>query len=69
MTSLPPLDTLAGARRLNLSKSTLEKLRVFGGGPPFLKLGRLVRYRVEDLDAWMNARLVGSTSERPGVEL
>ena len=63
----PPLDTLAAARYMGMSKSTLEKLRVFGGGPNFLKLRHLVRYRVQDLDEWMNARLVSSTSERREV--
>ena len=60
---IPPLDTTAASRHLGLSKSTLEKLRVYGGGPRFLKLGRLVRYRPEDLEEWLSDRLVTSTSE------
>lgn len=60
----PPLDTLAAARYMGMSKSTLEKLRVFGGGPKFLKLRHLVRYRIHDLDEWMDARLISSTSEQ-----
>ena len=67
-----PLDTTAAAARIGLSRSTLEKLRVYGGGPPYLKLGRLVRYRVTDLDAWLAERMVANTSEKalpltPGV--
>lgn len=58
-----PLDTSGAARHMGMSKSTLEKLRVFGGGPRFLKLGRTVRYRSSDLDAWMGERLVTSTSD------
>lgn len=27
-------------------------------GPPFLKIGRAIRYRVADLDEWMQERLV-----------
>ena len=61
-----PLDTLAASRRLGLSKSTMEKLRVYGGGPRFLKLGRLVRYRIEDLEEWLSNRLVESTSDHAG---
>jgi len=61
----PPFDTVAAARYLGMSKSTLEKLRVFGGGPKYLKLRHLVRYRPQDLDEWMNARLMSSTSEPP----
>jgi predicted DNA-binding transcriptional regulator AlpA len=59
-----PLDTSAASRHLGLSKSTMEKLRVYGGGPRFLKLGRLVRYRIEDLEDWLGERLVASTSDR-----
>ena len=67
MTSLP-LDTLAAAAHVGLSKSTLEKLRVFGGGPKYLKLGKAVRYRIEDLDAWLAARVISSTSQQaPGL--
>lgn len=60
------LDTVGAARRLNLAESTLEKLRVTGGGPVFCKLDRRVVYRVTDLDAWVASRRVGSTSERVG---
>lgn len=58
------LDTRAASRRLGLAESTLEKLRVTGGGPVFCKLGRRVVYRLVDLDAWIASRRVGSTSER-----
>lgn len=64
MNTLGPMDTKAAAQYLGLSKSNVEKLRHFGGGPLYLKLGHLVRYRVEDLDAWMNDRLISSTSEQ-----
>lgn len=59
-----PIDTTAASAYTGLSRSTLEKLRVFGGGPPYLKLGRAVRYRPADLDSWLAARLVESTSAR-----
>jgi len=41
----------------------LNKRRVFGDGPPFLKIGRSVRYRPSDLDAWAATRLRKSTSD------
>ena len=42
---------------LNLSKSTLAKMRMRGEGPPFAKLGgKIVVYRLTDLDAWINER-------------
>lgn len=44
------------------TKSVLEKLRVFGGGPAFIRLGRTIVYATEDLDAWMEGRRQRSTS-------
>ena len=43
--------------------SSVQKERVRGDGPPFLKLGRLVRYRPEDVRDWLARHLVHSTSE------
>jgi hypothetical protein len=51
------------ATYLGLSVSTLNKLRVFGGGPVFLKLGRRVVYDVVDLDAWRASKRRTSTSD------
>ncbi len=63
-----PLDTRAAASHIGMSKSSLEKLRVYGGGPRYMKLGHLVRYRPTDLDVWMEERTISSTSERaPGA--
>ena len=33
--------------------STLQKERVIGGGIPFVKIGRQVRYRREDVDTFL----------------
>jgi excisionase family DNA binding protein len=52
------------ATLLRLSERTLERLRVTGGGPVFVKAGRLVRYRQADLENWIESRVVASTSER-----
>lgn len=46
-----------------LSVSTLNKLRVFGGGPVFLKLGRRIAYDQSDLDAWLDSKRRCSTSD------
>lgn len=56
------LDTKAAAARVGLSTVTLERYRLTGAGPQFAKLGKAVRYRPADLDAWVAARLVNSTS-------
>jgi len=39
---------------------------VTGEGPRYSKLGGSVRYRRCDLDAWLESRLVSSTSEEVG---
>ena len=51
------------AAQLRLSQRTLERFRVSGDGPTYVKAGRLVRYREQDLEKWIASRIVGSTSE------
>ena len=51
------------AKLLRLSERTLERLRLQGGGPVYVKANRSVRYREADLEAWIEARVVNSTSE------
>ncbi|MEH3037870.1 MAG: helix-turn-helix domain-containing protein [Sphingomonas adhaesiva] len=58
-----PLGEADAARILGLGVSTLQKYRVSGAGPTFMKLGRAVRYDVRDLEEWKAARRVRSTSE------
>ena len=57
-------DTDSSSCYLGVSSSKLEKLRVYGGGPPYVKIGRAVRYRLEDLDHWVECRLQDSTSQQ-----
>ena len=46
------------------AKSTLDKFRCRGGGPPFIKRGRAIYYSIEDLDQWLDAMpRFGSVSE------
>lgn len=49
---------------LRLSGSWLAKARMRGDGPPYLKLGRSVRYPQDALRQWMKSRMHLSTSER-----
>jgi excisionase family DNA binding protein len=51
------------AKVLRLSERTLERLRVTGGGPVYVKAGRSVRYREADIEAWIASRVVNSTSQ------
>ena len=43
------------ARRLGISVSGLRKWRREGQGPRFIRLGRLIRYSVPDLEEWLVA--------------
>lgn len=47
---------------LALPKNTLAKMRVSGDGPAFHKIGKRVRYRMSDLEVWLNARRYVNTS-------
>ena len=48
------------AQYLGLAPGTLRNWRVMGRGPQYVRLGRRVGYRVEDLQAWAEERLVES---------
>jgi excisionase family DNA binding protein len=58
------LSVEEAARLLGLSASTLNKLRLTGGGPRFAKLGRRCLYDGDDLKKWAAERKRMSTSER-----
>ena len=57
------IKTPAAAVYVGLSTSTLEKLRLTGDGPLYLKLNRAVVYDTSDLDDWLQSRRKRSTSE------
>lgn len=63
------VDAREAARYLSLSPSTLAKMRVFGKGPQFCKLGRRVVYRLSDLDDYLDASRRSSTSKVSGDEV
>jgi Helix-turn-helix domain len=63
-TKSPFLNTEAAAEYLGvICKRTLERLRLTGGGPSYIKCGRKVIYKPADLDAWLNGRSFASTAE------
>jgi len=57
------LVTQQAADHCGCSVSHLNKLRVLGGGPVYLKLGRKVLYDIRDLDAWLEKSRRTSTSQ------
>ena len=52
-----------------LSSHTLRAWRARGGGPVYHKLGRSIRYRVADLDTWLQTCRVpvSGSQRRPGA--
>jgi predicted DNA-binding transcriptional regulator AlpA len=60
------LDQQQAAAIVDLSVRTFERWRGTGDGPPYVKLGRSVRYVEADLIKWVEARRRNSTSEEPG---
>jgi len=59
----PKMRTRQAAAYTGLAKSTLEKLRVTGGGCRYIRIGRVVMYDPDDLDNWMAAHRRISTSD------
>ena len=58
------LTTGEAAERLRLSEKALEHWRRRGDGPRFVRLGRnCVRYRFEDIEAFVAGRVFTSTAQ------
>lgn len=61
------LTTIEVAEMLRISRRTLERMRVEGTGPQYLKVGpgkrSRVLYREQDVLDWLNRYQFGSTSE------
>jgi predicted DNA-binding transcriptional regulator AlpA len=58
------LRTPDAAAYVGLSPSTMEKMRIKGGGPVYEKSGaKIVVYRLADLEAWLTSRRRTSTSD------
>ncbi len=55
------------ARYLGISPRTMEKWRITGGGPPYMKVNGLVLYDLQRVDEWLEAHVRRSTSE-PDVQ-
>jgi len=60
------LTTAAAAKFLDIDKPvTLVRWRYHRKGPPFVKIGRHIRYRLEDLTAFlMSSRIVPQEQPR-----
>jgi hypothetical protein len=56
------LNQREAAAALRLSERTLERYRTTGEGPPFVRTGKRIMYRPEDLSTWVSDHVVTSTS-------
>lgn len=62
--STPPLfDERALAETLSVSVKAIQSWRYKGGGPKFVRLGRAVRYRPEDVEVWLVANTFATTTD------
>lgn len=57
-------DSEALAAHLGFSAKTLKRWRAEGYGPPYIKIGALVRYSVEAVDKWLADQ---THPPRPGI--
>ena len=57
------IPTPVAAEIIGISARTLEKWRVTGQGPTYLKLGKRVLYPVRDLESWIQGQKRRSTSD------
>lgn len=55
--------TQEAAEYVGSTRSTFEKLRLTGDGPPYSKLGHIVVYARDDLDSWVKSKRRRSTSD------
>ena len=63
------LTSNEAADLLRISRRTLERMRVDGSGPRYIKVGAgkrsRVLYRETEIEAWLTKFSFGSTSEYP----
>ncbi len=57
------LTEIQAALLLGVSVRTVQKFRYVGGGPPFMRIGRAIRYRRRVLLDWMDAATLDHTSQ------
>ena len=52
------MNDVEAAEILDMAPTTLRKWRTNGQGPSYIKLGKNVRYRMEDLTAYLQKQMV-----------
>lgn len=62
------LDEHAVAELIGMSVASLRRWRLLSRGPKFLRVGARVKYRPEDLQAWLASRPVGGANMDPPLD-
>ena len=57
-TQQPPVDERGAAEIVGCAPRTLANWRSQRRGPRFIRVGRLIRYRIEDLESYLDSRIV-----------
>ena len=63
MSSIALLTEPETARALHVSERTLQRWRGTGEGPAFVRAGRRILYRPDDIEAFLESSRARSTSE------
>lgn len=63
MTIEPLLTAKPLAERIGITEGCLAKWRLTGEGPRYIKVGRRIAYDPRDVQTWLDARRVSSTSQ------
>lgn len=58
------LNERAAARLVDMSVSSLRRWRRLGKGPKFVKLYGSVKYRADDVEAWLSTRPTGGENAK-----
>jgi excisionase family DNA binding protein len=58
------LTTEQLAEWLGVSVGTVNRFRLRGDGPKYVKIGKTVRYRESDVEAYLAGRVTRSTSDK-----
>jgi predicted DNA-binding transcriptional regulator AlpA len=60
----PTLNVADAAKYVQLSIWWLKQARRKGTGPAYIRIGKVIRYRREDLDAWLKTHRVETRESR-----
>lgn len=62
------IDEVEAADILGVKKQTMGVWRIRGCGPAFVKIGRLVKYKLSDIRNYIDSRTVSNTAEADALD-